>query len=77
VFYDGNDYWLADGFHLRQYDAPPVAALAAAIRANREAVAAIARDGLRLNGHANASVLNRTSKLISSLSTKLRLPLRP
>jgi phage terminase small subunit len=61
--------------HLRECDSPVIAALAAAIHANREAMNAIAREGLLVDGHVNAhvAVLNTTSKLIASLSVKLRL----
>jgi hypothetical protein len=61
--------------HLRRCDSPLIEALAVAIHNNRQATAAIEREGLIVDGRVNAhiGVVDRTSKLIASLSVKLRL----
>jgi phage terminase small subunit len=61
--------------HLRQCDSPLIEALAVAIHTNRQATAAIEREGLIVDGRVNAHVgiVDRTAKLIASLSVKLRL----
>lgn len=61
--------------HLRQCDSPLIEALAIAIHTNRQAMAAIERDGLIVDGSVNAHVgiVSRMAKLVATLTVKLRL----
>jgi phage terminase small subunit len=61
--------------HIRPCDEPLVEALAVAVDTHRKARAAVDREGLVVDGRVNAhvAIIDRTSKLIASLSTKLKI----